>query len=384
MHGKRPLRATGEVVMRKPMPWYSKTRSGGGWFVQVGGEQHPLGKHPEGEPAPRKKRGRWEVPQAILDEFYELMSLRDTASKDDYTVEVLCGLYLEELGIERPDLVKRYKPVLGAFCDCRFKKGGREVGEPFGKLLVNAQLDTQHLKAWASEYPSDQTRRTYINAVKAVFEWAVAKKSINVTKNPVAAVSAPKVRSRAVVITGEEHEGLLKLWDGDDAICDLLKAMWATGARPGELSKIEASHYRDGLWSLRPEEHKTGGKTGKERVIAVVEELVEIVERRCKLHPTGPIFLNSHGRKWDAQALYVRFQTAKRATKVRKAVIREDVVPYSYRHAWATHALEQGLLSDWEVAKALGHVTTQMVHLHYDHSRRNPDHIRDIFERARR
>lgn len=370
--------------MRKPTPWYSKNRSGGGWFVQIAGEQHPLGKHPEGEAAPKKKKGRWEAPQAILSEFYRLMSVRDTASRDDYTVELLCGLYLEELKVERPDLVVRYKPILGAFCDCRFKKDDRPVGEPFGKLMVNAELDTQHLKAWASGYASDQTRRTYINAVKAVFEWAIAKKSINVTKNPVAAVVAPKVRSRAVVISKEEHEGLLNLWEGDDAICDLLTAMWATGARPGELSKIEASHYQDGLWCLRPDEHKTGGVTGKERVIAVVEELVEIVERRCKLYPEGPIFRNSYGRKWDAQALYVRFETARRATKGRKAVIREEVVPYSYRHAWATHALEQGLLSDWEVAKALGHVTTQMVHLHYDHSRRNPEHLRDIFTRARR
>jgi integrase len=64
-------------------------------------------------------------------------------------------------------------------------------------------------------------------------------------------------------------------------------------------------------------------------------------------------------------------------------VIREEVVPYSYRHAWATNALEEGRLNDWEVAKALGHATTQMVHLHYDKSRRNPEHMREIFRRAR-
>lgn len=363
--------------MKKPWPWYSESRSGGGWFVKLAGEQHPLGKQPDDAGKPRKKKGKWDPPQSILDGFYQLMSVRDTATKEDYAVELLCGLYLEELEIERPDLVKRYRPVLGSFCD-------HLVGQkPVGKLMANAELDTQHLKSWAAGFESDQTQRTYINAVKAVFEWCIAKKGINVVKNPVAAVVAPKVRSRAVVITRAEHEGLLKLWEGDDAICDLLRAMWATGARPGELSKIEAAHYHDGLWCLKPHEHKTGGKTGRERIIGVVEELVGIVERRCRLHPEGPIFRNSHGRRWNAQSLFVRFDTARTATTRRAAVLREGVVPYSYRHAWATHALEEGRLTDYEVAKALGHVTTQMVHLHYDHSRRNPEHLRDIFRRAR-
>lgn len=135
MHGKRPLHAWKRINMRKPSPWYSKTRSGGGWFVQLDGEQHPLGQHPEGEPAPKKK-GRWEAPRPILDEFYRLMAVRDTASKEDYPVEVVCGLYLEDIGIERADLVRRYKPVLAAFCDCRFEKEGKPFGQPFGKLLV--------------------------------------------------------------------------------------------------------------------------------------------------------------------------------------------------------------------------------------------------------
>lgn len=370
--------------MRRPTPWYSDTRSGGGWFVQLDGEQHHLGKHPEGKAAPKKKNGRWNPPDKIMDEYCKLMALRDTASKGDYAVEVICALYLEDVGITRPDLVARYEPVLGAFCDCRFKKDDKPVEKPFGKLLVNAELDTKHLKAWASGYASDQTRRTYINAVKAVFEWAVAQKDINVVKNPLAGVKPPKVQSRAVVITHQEHQNLLTLWQGDDATCDLLKAMWATGARPGELAKIEARHYLDGLWRLDPTEHKTGQVTGKDRVIAVVGELIEIVERRCKRHPEGPIFLNSHGRKWDAQALYIRFQTARRATKRREAAIRPEVVPYSYRHAWATHALEEDRLTDYEVAKALGHATTQMVQLHYDHSRRNHEHIRGIFKRAAR
>ena len=127
--------------------------------------------------------------------------------------------------------------------------------------------------------------------------------------------------------------------------------------------------------------HKTGHATARERIVGVVEQLVEIVERRCRLYPSGPIFRNSQGgsvmpsrRTSDSRRRAGR-RSSGRLLSARRA-------PYSYRHAWATHALEEGRLSDWEVAKALGHVTTQMVHLHYDHSRRNTEHLRDIFKRA--
>ena len=358
--------------MKKPFPWYSDTRSGGGWFVKLSGDQNFLGKHPEDAPPPRKGRdGRWNPPQAILDEFYRLMALRDTASKSDYALETICGLYVEELAEEDAALSERYEAILGSFCDHLYK------GKRVGKLLVNAELDTEHLKSWARTFRSDQTQRTYINCCKAALAWAVNKKSINVLHNPLLGVRSPKVQSRAVVVTREEHQALLALWD--DPFRDFLIAMWFTGARPGEIAKIEARHYKDGLWRLDPSEHKTGAATGMDRVIAVVGELVAVVKRLCKKYPKGPLFRNTCGRPWNNQATYVRFETARA-----KKVIREEVVPYSYRHAWATHALEAGNLTEYEVAKALGHQTTQMVMLHYDHSRRNPEHLRGIFERAGR
>jgi integrase len=103
-----------------------------------------------------------------------------------------------------------------------------------------------------------------MDTVKRCIGWATTRKGMNVTRNPLASVNVPKVQSRAVVISREEHEGLLALWD-DQPMRDLLQAMWATGARPGELAKIEAQHYRNGIWVLEPTEHKTGYVTGKGR-----------------------------------------------------------------------------------------------------------------------
>jgi integrase len=359
--------------MKKPFPWYSDSRSGGGWFVKLDGEQHFLGKHPADAPKPKKGRsGRWNPPRIILDEFYKLMTLGDTALKSDYTFETICALYVRELEETNPGLAKRYEQTTLQLC--RFEYRGKRVG----KLLVNAELEGIHLRKWAETFPSDQTQRTYINCCKAVLTWAVRKKGINISHNPFLSVKSPKIESRAVVISLEEHEALLKFWNYD-CFCDFLQALWFTGARPGEIAKIEARHLKNGLWRLDPSEHKTGRVTGKDRVIGVCDELYEVVDRLTAMYITGPIFRNMYGRPWTTQASFVRFETA-RANKL----IRKEVTPYAYRHAWATHALENGRLDIYEVAKALGHQTTQMVMLHYDHSRKNAEHLRDIFQRARR
>ena len=358
--------------MREPWPWYSSSRSGGGWFVKLNGEHHLLGKHPAGAADPEKKNGRWNPPSEIMSEFYKLMALRDTASKSDYTLDTICALFLEERAEEDEDLAKRYEQVLGKFCDHKYR------GQRVGKLLVNAELDKRHLESWAKTFASDQTQRTYISNVRAAMNWAVRKKGINIIQSPFADLKPPKVQSRIVVITKGEHEGLLEFWE-NDCYCDFLKALWFTGARPGEIAKVEKRHLDGGLWKLDPTEHKSGRKTGKDRLIGITGELVEIVERLSKKHPEGPIFRNTYGRPWKTSASFVRFEKARDA-----GIIRSEVTPYAYRHAWATHALENKNLDVYEVAKALGHQTTQMVMLHYDHSRKNPKHLEDIFERARR
>src|SRR4051812_45448073 len=111
-----PCAACGAAIMRIPTPWYSATRSGGGWFAQIDGTQVLLGKHPIGEPAPKKRKDRWYPPRVILDEFHRMMAIRDTASQADHLVEVVCAMYLEHGEVKRPDLVERYEPILTKFC----------------------------------------------------------------------------------------------------------------------------------------------------------------------------------------------------------------------------------------------------------------------------
>src|SRR4051794_32476475 len=140
-------------AVKKPYPWYSDTRSGGGWFVKLGGGQKFLGKHPEGARPPRRGRaGRWDPPPPVLDEFYKLMALRDTASKADYPLGTVCALYLEELGETNPGLAKRYQQTLRRFCEFEYK--GRRGGE----MLVNAEIEGGHLRRGGGTGPSGDKR----------------------------------------------------------------------------------------------------------------------------------------------------------------------------------------------------------------------------------
>ena len=180
--------------MRQPHPWYSETRSGGGWFVKLSNEQHFLGKQPEGAAKPVKRNGRWNPASEILAEYHKLMAVRDTASKSDYTLDNIIALYVEELEQENPALAKRYKQILEKLSAFVYK------GKRVGKLLVNADLESIHLESWAKKYKSDQTKRTYITFCKSVMEWAVKKKNLNVHKNPFAEAKVPKVLEERLLL----------------------------------------------------------------------------------------------------------------------------------------------------------------------------------------
>lgn len=140
--------------MRQPWPWFSETRSGGGWFVKLGGDQHFLGKHPIGAASPDKKKGKWNPRPRFWRNSINSWLCGTQPRSPTTPSRRFCALYVEELSESDDELAKRYDQILGYFCDHEYK--GRQIG----KLLVNAELEGQHLKSWVQQYPSEQTQRT--------------------------------------------------------------------------------------------------------------------------------------------------------------------------------------------------------------------------------
>ena len=55
-----------------PKPYYKANRRT--WYVEVGRVQHPLGRHPDGVPEPKKGKNGWDAPEAIRQAYHQKMA----------------------------------------------------------------------------------------------------------------------------------------------------------------------------------------------------------------------------------------------------------------------------------------------------------------------
>lgn len=149
-------------------------------------------------------------------------------------------------------------------------------------------------------------------------------------------------------------------------------ALWRTGARPGEVRKVEAGHVNldAGVWVFPPRRHKTGKKTGRPRVIVLTPPMVKLTRLLMARHPSGPLFRNTDGNPWTKSAVRLRF------CRLRKRLGLDDrIVAYLLRHGFCTDALERGVPIA-TVAELLGHTTTNTIAKHYSHLTEKTEHLR--------
>jgi hypothetical protein len=55
-----------------PKPYYKANRRT--WYVEVGRVQHPLGRHPDGVPEPKKGKNGWDAPEEIRQAYHKKMA----------------------------------------------------------------------------------------------------------------------------------------------------------------------------------------------------------------------------------------------------------------------------------------------------------------------
>lgn len=134
----------------------------------------------------------------------------------------------------KPSTYKAYNCVLGPFL--------AELGElPAGKLQPS------ELERWARKRRWSPTTQRYALTVTAgVFRWATRVGLI--AENPVRVVTRPPGRSRGaeILIDPALHERMLAV--SSPEFRDFLTVLRATGARPGEVARVEA---KDIFWEAR-------------------------------------------------------------------------------------------------------------------------------------
>ena len=193
--------------------------------------------------------------------------------------------------------------------------------------------------------------------------------------NPTDLLDPPKLaRTLPDVLRPDEVEAILaepgptardarSLWVRDRAI---LETLYATGIRVSELLGLRQADILEEAGVIR-----VFGKGRKERLVPIGRSALAWIGRyRSECRPLlqrGPqaqdvLFLNARGTALTRMAIWKLVQST-----ARKAGVRREVHPHTFRHSFATHLLEGG--ADLRaVQEMLGHsdISTTQIYTHID------------------
>lgn len=328
---------------RRAHPWFWKARNA--WYAKIAGKTIRLHEN--------KKEAE--------DEFHRLMLQKSSESptpKQAESVAGTFGVFLEWLSKNRsPKTYEWYQTRLGYF----LADNPEFLVDTIKPIHVQTWLDT---KTWSSGH-----KRGCVTALKGAFNWAVRMEMLE--KNPIRGLEKPEAGRREEFLTKAEFDTVLSYFK-DQEFRDVLQFMWFTGARPQELVKIEARHVREGH-IVFPRKEAKGKK--RERIVFLVPEAQEIVDRRAKRYPSGPIFLNKRGRAWKPGNFANRFQRLEKKLGVQHCM-------YKIRHGFAHHALTEAKLPPEVVASLMGHTDTRQLMQTYGHMIQNAEFMRDAARKA--
>jgi len=333
------------------MPWYRSTHDA--WYVWHGGRQISLvkGKENKGEAFAR---------------FAELLGAvtRPPQQSKSVTTRAVVTAFLSNVRATiKPTTLSAYDCILQAFL--------KKFGEQDAVLLQTEEVET-----WAKSRPWSQTTRRYaLTVIGGVIRWAVREAYL--ADNPLRTLRRPSGRSRGaeILIAPELHARLLAVVS--EEFRDFLQAVHGTGARPGEVARVEA---KDVIWDASCwvlVEHKTARRTGQSRTIHLPPAILAICRRLAERHSTGLLFRNTKGEPWRKTGWK---QAMARVEK--KLNLTKRPMVSGYRHGFATDALAQGI-SDAQVAELLGHADTSMIHKHYGHLSARSRALKDALNRVR-
>ena len=154
---------------------------------------------------------------------------------------------------------------------------------------------------------------------------------------------------------------------------DIIQFLRLTGCRPDEACRAEVRHFdRDKRCLVFAKEESKGKK--KRRVIPLVGEAFEIVQRLALSAGDGPIFRTQRGAEWSNSSLNSCCDNVERRSKVKLS-------PYVLRHTFITDRLTAGM-DPVTLAKIVGHTDLKMINDIYSHLDLKSDYLREALERT--
>jgi integrase len=385
--------------------WY---RSGRGWFAtnDKTGKQSRLTDE-RGVPLFEKSQTK-----AVLEaahERWKLAQADEEARKPngmETIMSTICHDFLKRVKKEcRPNTFKMWADVLFSFCTGlrpamreRYESGdmtaveitaarleakricedgGGEYFGGFGALKVN-DLKVHHITSFVNQNPgwkTDSSKRVAKGAIKQALTYA--KKQGIIEENPLADEPIGKNGKRLTEFTIEQEEAVYD--HAAKAYADLFRFCLLSGARSGEYACLEKRHIEFGKddkgeylkATLAPHEHKTGSRTGDDRIIICSDPVViATVKEACEANPTGKLFHTSRGAVWtstkSAGAWIHTLKSIERETDIDMTCKGKPNSTHTCRHTFAKRALDRGV-SVYTVAELLGD-TPEMVNRIYGRS----------------
>lgn len=319
---------------RQPKPFLRKqTKS---WYCSINGQQIALGKDKD----------------TAFQKFHELMAKRESLGGSFSSLYELSQAYLD--WCEKNRKPRTYDNHL------RFLKSF--IGH-VGKRLKIAQLRQHHLTKWLEGQPAwgDTAGNDAISIVQRMCNWAIEEGYLN--HSPIPKVKKPRRRRREIHYTQEQFDQIIALAKGP--LVDLLNFMWWTGCRPKEARTIETRHVHEDLIIFPADESK--GEV-EARIIILVPQAKEIIDRRLKEVNEGPLFLNARGNPWTKDSIKCRL------TRITEKV-GFRVIAYGIRHSYATNGLLRSI-DPVSLSHLMGHKNTRMISQVYSHISGNIDYLR--------
>ncbi|MEZ6051226.1 MAG: hypothetical protein R3C02_07540 [Planctomycetaceae bacterium] len=260
--------------MRKP--FFKKSHQT--WYVHHLGKMVRLG--------PDKK--------AAFRKYHELMLTDATETSTDDTVASLFNAFLDWCQKNNSERTYEfYRDFLSSFI--------RSVGT---RMRISS-LKPIHVIRWYEARNWNETNRyNAVRSIKRPFNWAIRQGRLNVS--PLRNLERPTPRRRDAFVTRQQFEIILSQIS-DECFREYLSFMYETGARPQEMSIIEARYCDLSANRIVIPASQAKGKRHP-RVIYFTDDLAPMIERRGREFPTGPLFRNRRGQPWNKMSMNCRMR----------------------------------------------------------------------------
>jgi integrase/recombinase XerD len=230
--------------------------------------------------------------------------------------------------------------------------------------------DLQKFVQWVAELGmTSSSQARIISGIRTFYKYCLLEDISSV--DPTTLLEAPKLkRALPDVLSFDEIENIISQIDVSTAEGTrnkaILETIYSCGLRVSELVNLKLSQLYLDVGFIR-----VFGKGSKERLVPIGDSAVKyisIYRSTVRVHqPIQPgeediVFLNRRGKRLTRVMIFLIIKDL-----VKKAGIKKNISPHTFRHSFATHLVEGG--ADLRaVQEMLGHesITTTEIYTHLD------------------